>query len=244
MKRVHSLDSFRGFTIVSMVLYHLFYDLVYIFNCDISFYTIENVRPWQISIAVSFFTISGISATLSERGKLLKRGLILTLLGILITLVTSVAIPDERIVFGVLSGLGASMIILYFSAKALGGFDERFLAPIFLVLFLIFYSISSGVVNLFFAEIPVSETLYEHNLFFLGFPSREFTSSDYFPLIPWVFIYHFGYFLGLYLKKNDFFGIYGRENILSKIGRHSLVIYLLHQVVIYMILYLFFTWWR
>ncbi len=237
MKRIHALDTLRGITIVSMVLYHLFYDLVYIFGYNISFYTIERVKPWQISIAVSFFIISGISATLSKRDKLLKRGLILTLLGILITLVTVFAIPDEKIIFGVLNGLGASMIILYFSEKFFKKFGEEFLMFLFLTLFVIFYSLPSGFINLIFKEINIGGPLYEYNLFFLGFPSRSFTSSDYFPLIPWMFIYHFGYFAGVFLKKNNFFGVYGRENILSKIGRNSLSIYLLHQVLIYAILY-------
>ncbi|CDZ75593.1 putative membrane protein [Peptoniphilus sp. ING2-D1G] len=241
MKRIHNLDTLRGFTIISMILYHLFYDLVYIFGLDISFYTISKVKPWQISIAVSFFVISGISASLSKKDKLLKRGLILTLLGILITLITSMAIPDEKIVFGVLNGLGASMIILYFSEKFLKKIDERFLMMVFFALFIIFYHISSGVINLLFTKINIPEALYEHNLFFLGFPSDKFTSSDYFPIIPWVFIYFFGYLAGIYLKKKDFFGTYGRENILSKIGKHSLFIYLLHQVIIYALLYLIFV---
>ncbi|MCD7837730.1 MAG: DUF1624 domain-containing protein, partial [Clostridiales bacterium] len=70
---------------------------------------------------------------------------------------------------------------------------------------------------------------------FFGFPPAGFYSADYFPLLPWFFLFCAGYFAHrlwwdrwkeLPLLRR---GVPG----LSWLGRHSLVGYLLHQPVLY-----------
>lgn len=240
MRRIHYIDTLRGLTIISMIFYHLFYDLVYIFGADIDFYRLEKVWFWQLSIAVGFFTISGLSSYLTGKDKLLKRGLILSLLGFLFTLVTYISIREELIIFGVLNGLGLSMIFLSIFKDRLEKLDYRIAMLVFLLLFIAFYRISGGHINLLFTKIKLPDFLYDANLFFLGFPSDSFSSSDYFPFLPWIFIYLFGFFLGKYLKDKEFYYRYGKENIISKIGRKSLLIYIFHQLIIFGFLYFIF----
>lgn len=240
MKRIHYLDSLRGLTIISMIFYHLFYDLVYIFNLNIEFYKIEKVWIWQLSIAISFFLISGFSSYLTRKDKLLKRGVILSLIGFLFTLVTYIFIRDELIIFGVLNGLGISMIFCGLFKGQLDKLDYKFSIFIFIILFIIFYKISSGYINLFFKKISLPDFLYKMNLFFIGFREKAFYSADYYPILPWIFIYLTGFYLGKWLKEEDFYDLYGKENIISKIGRQSLKIYILHQIVIFGILSLIF----
>ena len=70
------------------------------------------------------------------------------------------------------------------------------------------------------------------NLFsFIGFYNNKFYSGDYFPLLPWYFMYLVGYCAGDFLdiKLNV------RENVLSKMGKKSLMIYLIHQPIIMII---------
>ena len=240
MKRIHYLDSLRGLTIISMIFYHLFYDLVYIFNLNIDFYRTEKVWIWQLSIAISFFLISGFSSYLTRKDKLLKRGIILSLIGFLFTLVTYIFIRDELIIFGVLNGLGISMIFCGLFKDQLDKLDYKFSIFIFIILFIIFYKISSGYINLFFKKISLPDFLYKMNLFFIGFREKAFYSADYYPILPWIFIYLTGFYLGKWLKEEDFYDLYGKENIISKMGRQSLKIYILHQIVIFGILSLIF----
>lgn len=80
--------------------------------------------------------------------------------------------------------------------------------------------------------------LYQ-NLFtaYLGFYPEGFFSTDYFPLVPWLFLFWSGFFL---------YHLIGRERMgplrrsicpaLGWLGRHSLVVYLLHQPVLYGVL--------
>lgn len=226
MKRNYNLDKFRGFTIISMVLFHLMYNINY--YCPISWYdgTIIN-RIWQISIAGSFYIISGITSNFLKSDKNIKRGAITSLIGFAITLITYVAAPSQFIVWGVLNGLGISIIIVGFVQKI--SKNRTYLAILFLLLFIISYKIPRGILY----HVDFFKNLYDRNLFFLGFPSAHFRSTDYFPIIPWTFLFLFGFYLGKYLMDKDFYNKYGTDNWLAKLGRQSIKIYLGHQIILY-----------
>ena len=224
MKRIKIIDTFRGITIVSMVLFHLFYNINY-YWC-LSFYdgTIFN-RIWQLSIAISFFLISGITSTFLKPKDNIKRGIITSLIGFSITLITHFFAKEQLIVWGVLNGLGLAMII--------GGLVQTKISykiwPIFFICFILAYKIPQGILenNSFFVN------FYQKNLFFLGFPADYFTSSDYFPIIPWIFMFLAGLSLGKYLKMRNYFDFDVEDNIFAKISRHSLIIYISHQIILY-----------
>ena len=74
---------------------------------------------------------------------------------------------------------------------------------------------------------------------FLGFPDPGFFSGDYFPLFPWIFLYLTGYFLyGMFMKfpevKNAL-RIHLPVPFLEAAGRHSLLLYLLHQPLLMLV---------
>ena len=66
---------------------------------------------------------------------------------------------------------------------------------------------------------------------YLGLPQEGFFSTDYFPLIPWFFLFLAGHFLGALLQKKGAMEYLRRGHFgaLEWMGRHSLGIYLLHQ---------------
>ena len=65
----------------------------------------------------------------------------------------------------------------------------------------------------------------------LGFPAPGFYSSDYFPIFPWFFLYLTGLFAGRMILSRPPAILERRVPGLSWVGRHSLLIYLLHQPV-------------
>ena len=91
---------------------------------------------------------------------------------------------------------------------------------------------------------PLPDALYRSNLTaYLGFPQRGFFSTDYFPLIPWFFLFVTGYFLFRITSRrgiNEKLFARGQFPLLNWIGRHSLPVYLLHQPVLYGLGILFF----
>jgi len=78
----------------------------------------------------------------------------------------------------------------------------------------------------------------QHWLFFpVGLAPGVAVSADYYPLIPWFGVFLWGNGIGkwLYKSKQSLFGIEPQNpmlSILSKLGRRTLLIYLLHQPVI------------
>ena len=74
---------------------------------------------------------------------------------------------------------------------------------------------------------------------YVGFPPASFYSTDYFSFLPWAFLYMTGYFAGLCVQAAG--GLEARVfqidlKPLSWIGRHSLLIYMLHQPVLYLVI--------
>lgn len=68
---------------------------------------------------------------------------------------------------------------------------------------------------------------------YLGFMPKSFFSTDYFPLLPWLFLFWAGYFLHHLVGRGRLAPL--RRSVcppLGWMGRHSLVLYLLHQPVI------------
>ena len=91
----------------------------------------------------------------------------------------------------------------------------------------------------FFAGGVVSSIHLDHNwLLFLGLHRFDYYPLDYFPLFPWLGVVLLGVFLGntFYAKNSRIFPVpdwddYLPVRFLSFLGRHSLVIYVIHQPV-------------
>lgn len=224
MKRIQIIDTFRGFTIISMVLFHLFYNINYYWPLHFYDGTVFN-KIWQLSIALSFFTLSGITSCFLSPKKNIKRGINTSLIGFAITIITYIFAKEQLIIWGVLNGLGLSMII--------GGLLKDEINPKLWPLFLLAFSFSYKIPAGFLSRYSFFEKLYDLNLFPLGFPSYGFLSNDYFPMIPWIFAFLAGLSLGKFLLAKNFYNFDTNDNFLAKIGRHSLLIYLSHQIILY-----------
>ena len=233
MKRIYNLDKIRGLTIISMVLFHLMYNIN--FFREISWYngTLIN-KVWQLSIALSFFIISGVTSTLLSSKKNIIRGIKTSIVGALISVATFIFARDQFIVWGVMNGLGLSMII--------GGLlmNNRIFSKKMILIFLLIFALTYNIPRNSLIGVSFFNHLYEKNIFPIGFPSDKFVSADYFPIIPWIFAYFSGISLGSFLQKKNFYNKYGTDNLLAKIGRYSMPIYLIHQVILYPIVSLFF----
>ena len=70
---------------------------------------------------------------------------------------------------------------------------------------------------------------------FFGFPPDNFYSADYFSLLPWFFLFVTGYFLKRLFEELGWLKYLKGTKIapLEWIGRHCLILYMLHQPVIY-----------
>lgn len=236
-RRFETLDTIRGFALVSMILYHASWDLVYMFGVNWPWYHGFAAHVWQQSICWTFILLSGFCWSLGRRQ--LRRGLTVFLCGALITVVTWVFMRSNLVLFGVLTLLGSSSILLCGLEPALRRVPARVgLAGSFL-LFLLFRDVNSGWLGFEGARV-LSIPAGPRNLVtaFLGLPPEGFFSTDYFSLLPWFFLFLTGYFLWR-LRPDS--GTEGRRApLVTAMGRHSLLIYVLHQPVVYAVLTVWF----
>jgi uncharacterized membrane protein len=239
--RLWEIDFLRGIAILMMIAYHLLFDLNYFGVYSTDLYSLP-VLLFLYPIGTLFLLLVGISLTLSYsrtkntltknqlQMKFLKRGSGIFGLGLLITVVTWVYPHNGFIVFGVLHCIGLSIILSY-----------PFIRSRRLVLLFGSMCIILGV----FLQVMV--TVDFPWFVWLGFVPSQFYSLDYFPLLPWFGVVLIGIFIGNSLYQNntrmfklkDHSGFIG-SRLLCFLGRYSLIIYLLHQLIIVGLLYLLF----
>lgn len=244
-RRIYLLDELRGFAIICMVFHHMFYDIGFVLHYDIGYRIFNFLCVFQPFFWAIFIITSGICSRLSRNT--VRRGIIVFACGLAVTLVTAVIMPamgisGAEIYFGVLSCLGLSMIITGIFMPLLNRLGKKGSVAgmaISAALFLATYNISDG--QLLFGLIDLPQSLYNTNYFsFLGFHNGMFFSADYFPLVPWLFIFLFGAFLGKWAKEGAFPKAFykSRVNFLQKVGKNSLWVYLLHQPALYAVMYI------
>lgn len=247
-ERYSLLDTFRGITILSMICYHGIWDLVFVLDISLPWYTGEAGFIWQQTICWSFILLSGFCMQFSRH--YVRNGLQLLLISSLITLITALFLPQERIIFGVLTLLGVSMLLTAGLKKLRQVAADKGIFPTasvphwgwLLMLstasFVLLRNINQGYLgfgNWRWIRLPAQ--LY-HGFFmtFLGFEEKDFFSTDYFSLLPWYLLFLAGYALGgLFLSKGWLSASAWKKKIKMPafLGRHSLLIYLLHQPLLF-----------
>jgi len=232
--RLWEIDLFRGIAILMMVLFHTLF--------DISFFGIAPVdisngfwRYFAYSTASLFLLIAGVSLVVSHARarqkisglplafKFVCRGAFIFTLGLLVTLGTWLYLREGFVVFGILHLIGISIILspLFFR------FGKLNILPGFFCIAA--GSLTSGMTGPAF-------------LLPLGIMPAGFTSVDYTPLLPWFGMVLIGMGIGEYLYSGGMrqFSLRSLPDVLiapfSFLGRHSLMIYLVHQPVIILVL--------
>ncbi|WP_346681176.1 heparan-alpha-glucosaminide N-acetyltransferase [Bifidobacterium pullorum] len=241
--RYDLIDTVRGIAIISMVIFHFCYDVFMVYGRDPSWYSQPAVHIWQQSVCWTFILVSGFVWSWGRSGNL-KRGIMLNVWGLVISGVTVLAMPAEAVWFGILNCIGCAVLLMIPMEPVL----RRIPAAIGLVaafaLFVVFKDVQLGylgVPGVFRLDVP--DWLYDCRVLTpFGFPFPGFRSSDYFPILPWLFLYICGYFLNRLVMAIRPLQSVARHGLapLSTVGRYSIWIYLIHQPVCMLICMLVF----
>jgi uncharacterized membrane protein len=230
-RRFWEIDTVRGIAVVLMVFFHLMWDL--------SFFGVYSgsmlATPWRIfarSIGTTFILLMGLSLTLTYSRlspkvagnalfkKYLLRGAMIFGWGMVITAVTYFVLGRGFVVFGILHLLGLSTILAY---------------P-----FLRFrwVSLAAGIGIIILGSYASDVKSLSPWLLWLGIRQMGRYMVDYYPLLPWFGVALVGVFLGLTLypwgiPRFDLPDLAPKPpiRVLTFLGRHSLVIYLVHQPI-------------
>ena len=236
--RYHLLDGIRGIVLISMIAYHFSWNMVYMYGAKWSWYRSTGAYIWQQSICWTFIILSGFCWSMGKQP--LKRGIMVFGGGLLVTAVTLAVMPQNRVVFGVLTCIGSCMLLLIPLEKILKKVPEEIGLFLSMCLFLITRNVNRGCLGFeSFKWVALPRTWYRNLLTaYIGMPGPGFFSTDYFSVIPWVFLFVTGYFLFAVCKKYNWlrFGILQKKiPFADYLGKRSLLVYLLHQPIIYLI---------
>lgn len=230
-KRITVFDTIRGFTMLSMAGFHACYDLAYLYGWNMPWFTQTIFQDiWRASISWVFLFIAGWMCTLSRDN--IKRAAKYAVAALIVWVATTLVSVDDSVNFGIIFCMAACTAIVALARPVLDRVPAVWGLAICLILFACTWSIPKAVY-----PIPY--------LAWLGFPGPDFVSGDYYPLIPFLFMYLAGFFAARTAQKASCeTPAWAYENpipALANLGRHALPFYLLHQPVILGVLELIYS---
>jgi len=238
-ERIEIIDGLRGLSVVLMVIHHLLYNCAAFLGAPWWLFTNPVFDVLHYTFAGLFIFLSGVSSRFSRSN--IKRGLIVIAVAMVISAVTF--FMEMPIWFGILHLLGFLMLIYGLTGKAFNLIPGK-VAPFIYIPLIVAGAIVVESVSL------TSGHLWIRNLLaVLGWsqpgavnaallpwqPGFVFVSYDYFPFLPWIFVFLLGTWAGAYIRDRKLPDWFYRMKppVFPKIGRKALIIYILHQPVLY-----------
>ena len=221
--RLQSVDILRGLAIVSMVAYHFCYDLSYFGFAQFDFFADPFWLQARTLIVSSFLVVAGISLTLATHDGVRLRPYVKRLSAIagcaaLISVSSYFMFGERWIYFGVLHFITVASVL------GLGFVHRPRLALV------------TGI------ALIILDRVFSHSFFdqvawqWLGLMTYKPPTEDYVPLIPWFGMVLLGIVLGnrVWLREPlppiaRWHSAHPLARLLSLPGRHSLLVYMLHQ---------------
>lgn len=250
-KRIWELDFLRGFAIIMMVFDHMMYDLAHLDNYFNNFYIIDldffnslnhlaemywssGLRFWGHHFFVGvFLLVSGISFTFSKNNltrslKMLAVALGITLVTWVIELTTNMRV---LIILGVIHMYAISTFVTYLV--------KRFIKNDIVILL-----IGLGIIILGF-ELEFWNLHYIGSVSLADVPGlligTKAFGADYFSIVPYLGVIMIGTVIGnrFYTNKTTIFPQVKvtDKNIVVLSGRYSIYIFLLHQIVLFILIF-------
>jgi len=237
--RITLIDTLRGIALIAMATYHFTWDLEFFGYLDPGTATQGFFRIYARSIASSFLFLAGVSLVLAHFPAIRwqsfwKRFAMVAGAAAAISIATFIAFPGEWIYFGILHNIALSSLI-GLAFLRLPPLVTGAIVLLVIAAMVVDYSLMPGML-----DSAVFDTRW---LSWLGFAEVPPRSNDYVPLFPWIAALLAGVTIArIAVSRNWLPGLASlqtRSNLLSKAGRHSLIIYLVHQPVLIALVYLF-----
>lgn len=230
--RILWIDVARGISILAMITFHFAFDLMYFGLAKSDLIYQPDWRLFERIIASSFLYIAGLSLFITHSSTInwksfIRRYGATAICAVLISLVTFILFKTDMIRFGILHAISVSGLIGLLLLKLNT-------ASLILLTALIF------AFNLLIQK-PVDG---HYLLQWLIYTTETPNSLDYRPIMPWIAPFILGMasykpFRKWGILKASRTVIHRELSILSWLGRNSLILYLLHQPILFAGFFLF-----
>ena len=139
--------------------------------------------------------------------------------------------------------MGCAILLMYPIKRTTDKIPPTLGVVMSFILFILFKNIQNGYIGFGHLVLAVPKVLYSIKILTpIGFPFSGFYSSDFFPLLPWMFLYLCGYFFNKIFESHNKWKKIATHKIpiLSLVGKKTIWIYLLHQPISMLICNLLF----
>ncbi len=224
--RVAALDALRGAAICAMIVYHFAFDLNWFgvlradFNRDLGWLTFRAI------IVSAFLLLVGVSLVLAQRDPpdrwpneaFWKRIALITGCALLVTLASYVTFRPTFITFGILHCIVVSSLLAW---------------P------LVRYPAAAAVIGVVVIAVGAQVQIAAFDsrwLNWVGLMTHKPATEDYVPLFPWFGVVCLGIGIGAWLVAKNLSPLRPLSRVspawLSWLGRHSLIVYMVHQPIL------------
>lgn len=238
LPRITLIDTLRGVALLAMASYHFTWDLEFFGYLDPGTATQGWWKIYARAIASSFLFLAGVSLVLAHYPDIRwrafwKRFAMVAGAAAAISIATLIALPNEWIFFGILHSIAiASLIGLAFIR--LPPLVSGSAAALLVILLIVDSWIAPGSFR--------SQVFNARYLSWTGLFEQAPRSNDFVPLFPWLAALLGGIAITQVAMQRNWLialsRVQTRPNLLARAGKHSLIIYLLHQPVLIAIVYI------
>lgn len=237
--RLDRLDVLRGLAMVWMTAFHFCFDLSYLQLWRQDFYH-DPLWTWQRTAIVSLFLLcAGLGQAVAQTKQIstrrfYRRWLQVAGCAVLVSAGSYLVFPHSFIYFGVLHGMAVMLLLL----RLVQGCSDRVLWALALICML-----APGLYSFAASGLPASlvDLLNTKPFSPLGLVTRKPATEDFVPILPWLGIMLLGFYVGRQqiAKPGAWLAGYLAQpaqswpsRSLAWLGRHSLLYYMLHQLVL------------
>jgi uncharacterized membrane protein len=220
--RLVGVDALRGLAIVAMAAYHFAFDLRYFGVTRSDF---EHAWPWLVARAAilgTFLLLVGISLALAARAGVawrhhLARVARIAACALAVSVASYAMFPQSFIYFGVLHAIAVVSLVAWpLRARPVA-------------------AAAIGVV-IVAAGLAIASPGFDPRAWsWIGFVATKPRTEDFVPLFPWAGVVLVGIGAGHALSRRDFAAVRPLARApawLALLGRHSLLVYMVHQPIL------------